>query len=147
MANDLAPSGERNTPWWYETPSLVSQSSHMTAYTGSNDSNPFDITPSVSSGYFDEDDGSNISDGSFTAHNTATSHNRAGSSWSNSTLTSGRNDVSENGSTMMMMQQVCKMAQLHVLASGWGNILSYGVRGKLDQSQLLQSKSVCISSD
>lgn len=112
MANDLAPSGERNTPWWYETPSLVSQSSHMTACTGSNDSNPFDITPSVSSGYFDEDDASNISDGSFTAHNTAT---RAGSSWSNSTLTSGRNEVDGSGGTVMV--QVRSLLMIHIYST------------------------------
>ncbi len=63
MANDL------DTPWWYETPSLVSQSNHLEAFTSSNESNPFDITPSVSSGYFDEDDGSNVSDGSYPGHN------------------------------------------------------------------------------
>lgn len=97
MANELAPaipatSGESNTPWWYETPSLVSQSKHMTAYTSSNDSNPFDVTPSVSSGYYDEDDGSNISDGSFSAAN---GYHRTESNRSNSTLTNGRHGSSK----------------------------------------------------
>ena len=98
MANELAPAvaapiGESNTPWWYETPSLVSQSKHMTAYTSSTDSNPFDITPSVSSGYYEEDDGSNISDGSFSAHHGGAGGNgyhRTESNRSNSTLTNGR---------------------------------------------------------
>ena len=67
MANEVT-GVDSDTPWWHETPSLVSQTTHLTAYTGSTDSNPFDITPSVSSGYFDEDDGSNISDGSYSAH-------------------------------------------------------------------------------
>ncbi len=97
MANELAPaapSGESNTPWWYETPSLVSQTTHMTAYTSSNDSNPFDVTPSVSSGYFD-DEGSVISDGSYSAHQSTANHavtgyHRTESNRSNSTLTNGR---------------------------------------------------------
>lgn len=97
MANEFAPTipapiGESNTPWWYETPSLVSQSKHMTAYTSSNDSNPFDVTPSVSSGYYEEDDGSIISDGSFSAHPGAggNGYHRTESNRSNSTLTNGR---------------------------------------------------------
>lgn len=90
MTNALAPA-ESNTPWWYETPSLVSQSNHMTAYNSSNESNPFDITPSVSSGYYDEDDGSNISEGSYTAHYPPgnVSYQRE-TNRSNSTLTSGK---------------------------------------------------------
>ena len=98
MANELAPappSGESNTPWWYETPSLVSQSKHMTAYTSSNDSNPFEVTASVSSGYYEEDDVSNISDGSYSAHFGAGNvggqgYHRTESNRSNSTLTNGR---------------------------------------------------------
>lgn len=71
----------------------------MTAYTGSNESNPFDITPSdVSSGYFDEDD--SISEGSYTAHANANggnpaSYHRTESNWSNSTLTNGRQSSQE----------------------------------------------------
>ena len=95
MANDLAPS-ESNTPWWYETPSLVSQSNHLEAFASSNESNPFDITPSVSSGYYDEDDGSNISDGSFPGHFSAVtgghlgSNHRTESNWSGLAMINGR---------------------------------------------------------
>lgn len=97
MSHDYAPI-DSNTPWWYETPSLVSQTNHMSALTGSGESNPFDITPSVSSGYFDEDDASNISDGSYTAHvhymsgngASAAGYHRTESNWSNSTLTNGK---------------------------------------------------------
>ena len=78
MANDLAPS-ESNTPWWYETPSLVSQSKHLEAFTSSNESNPFDITPSVSSGYY-EDDGSIVSDGSYPGHYSAITGGHFGNS-------------------------------------------------------------------
>ena len=48
---------ECNTPWWYETPSLASQStfSSNTYCTGTSQIDPFDITPSQSSGYYDED--------------------------------------------------------------------------------------------
>ena len=95
MANDLA-AGESNTPWWYETPSLVSQSKHLEAFTSSNESNPFDITPSVSSGYFDEDDVSNISDGSYPGHfgiappgGHPGGNQRTDSSWGGLTLTNG----------------------------------------------------------
>ena len=48
---------ECSTPWWYETPSLVSQStfSSNTYCTGTSQIDPFDITPSQSSGYYDDD--------------------------------------------------------------------------------------------
>ena len=93
MANDF-PSGGNSTPWWYETPSLVSQTTHLTAFASSTDSNPLDITPSVSSGYFEEDDGSNISEGSYGGHFSGATahmmnyHKMDSSSLSNSTLTS-----------------------------------------------------------
>lgn len=99
MASEFVQQGESNTPWWYETPSLVSQTTHLTAFTSSTDSNPFDITPSVSSGYFDEDDGSNISDGSYggrSAHYNAplvSACQRTDSNWSNSTITEGRSTI------------------------------------------------------
>lgn len=115
MADELAPaplpSGESNTPWWYETPSLVSQSKHMTAYTSSNDSNPFEVTPSVSSGYYEEDDGSNISDGSYSAHYNAgvsagVSYHRTESNRSNSTLTNGRHGGGSNSTQALVRQWV-----------------------------------------
>ena len=65
MASELFQQRDPNTPWWYETPSLVSQTTHLTGFASSTESNPLDITPSVSSGYFEEDDGSNISEGSY----------------------------------------------------------------------------------
>jgi len=65
MAGEFFQQRDPNTPWWYETPSLVSQTTHLTGFASSTESNPLDITPSVSSGYFEEDDGSNISEGSY----------------------------------------------------------------------------------
>lgn len=57
MATHQLSLNESNTPWWYETPSLVSQStfSNNTYCTGTSQIDPFDITPSQSSGYYDED--------------------------------------------------------------------------------------------
>jgi hypothetical protein len=78
----------------------------MTAYTSSNESNPFDITPSVSSGYYEEDDGSNISDGSYYGTSgvgvAMNGHHRTESNRSDSTLTEGRHGfllVSTHGLT------------------------------------------------
>lgn len=57
MATHQLSLNECNTPWWYETPSLVSQStfSSNTYCTGTSQIDPFDITPSQSSGYYDEE--------------------------------------------------------------------------------------------
>ena len=57
MATHQLSLNECNTPWWYETPSLASQStfSSNTYCTGTSQIDPFDITPSQSSGYYDED--------------------------------------------------------------------------------------------
>lgn len=82
----------------------------MTAYTSSNDSNPFDVTPSVSSGYCDEDDGSNISDGSYSAHyGAANGYHRTESNRSNSTLTNGRHGAMVSGvfMTSLLWDKIC----------------------------------------
>ena len=57
MATHQLSLNECNTPWWYETPSLASQStfSNNTYCTGTSQIDPFDITPSQSSGYYDEE--------------------------------------------------------------------------------------------
>lgn len=116
MASELFQQGESNTPWWYQTPSLVSQATHLTAFTSSTESNPFDITPSVSSGYFEEDDGSNISEGSFggrvaTTYSSvpvvAAHYQRTDSNWSTSTITEGRSVRVLDGSSSSVVNDVC----------------------------------------
>ena len=79
---------ECNTPWWYETPSLASQStfSSNTYCTGTSQIDPFDITPSQSSGYYDED--TTASEASSNMFTGAPGSGATGSEWS------------ENGSSM-----------------------------------------------
>lgn len=115
MASELFQQGESNTPWWYETPSLVSQTTHLTAFTSSTESNPFDITPSVSSGYYDEDDGSNISEGSSggrvaTTYSSApliAPYQRTDSNWSTSTITEGRSVRMLSDGSTSAVNDVC----------------------------------------
>lgn len=64
MSKDSTCYIDSDTSWWQDSPGLISEASHMTTYTGSGECN---ITPRSSSGYYDEDDGSNISDGSYSA--------------------------------------------------------------------------------
>ncbi len=107
MAGELFQQRDLDTPWWHETPSLVSQATHLTAFNSSTESNPFEITPSVSSGYFDEEDqNSNVSEGSVgggrgiasmayaSAPTVGPPYQRTDSDWSNaSTITEGHHSA------------------------------------------------------
>lgn len=79
MATHQLSLNECNTPWWYETPSLASQStfSSNTFCTGTSQIDPFDITPSQSSGYYDEDTTASEASSNMFTGGTAT-----GSEWS-----------------------------------------------------------------
>ena len=121
MASELAQQKEPNTPWWYETPSLVSQTTHLSAFASSADSTPFDVTPSVSSGYYDEDDSSNVSEGSYggrTAHGHTSLISpclRTDSNWSNSTITEGRStNIFNNGSLGVCYVNYCPDKCVHI---------------------------------
>lgn len=90
MATHQLSVNECNTPWWYETPSLASQStfSSNTFCTGTSQIDPFDITPSQSSGYYDEDTtASEASSNMFTA---GTGSCATGSEWSGAESASTR---------------------------------------------------------
>ena len=112
MADEFAQLEVQDTPWWYETPGQQPQNTHHTAFTSSTDSktdsNPL-VTPSISSGYYDEDDGSNISESNVSegsyggrAKMPAVSlcRRRTESNWSNSTIMEGQSTHTITGGSL-----------------------------------------------